>query len=347
VGFVAGLNKPVVIDEAQRLKPLFLAIKEEVDRQRLPGRYLLTGSADVLALPAAADSLVGRMEVLTLWPLSMTEILGSTRNIVDALFEPDFPASLKPAPDMNLSEAITAGGFPEPLQRTSRPRRRAWFESYITTLLDRDIRSLAQIQDLTAVPRLLQLLAGRTATLHNQSEISRAGGIANSTLSRYMTLLKTTFLLYELPAWSANLGKRLVKAPKLFMTDTGLACHLLDMDAARLQKGGELAGRLLENFVVLEFCKHTAWSEQFVKLFHYRDQGGQEVDLVLERGQRVVGIEIKLSATPGPQDFAGLKQMAQHLGQKFVRGIVLYTGRDIIPFGANLHAVPIAMLLAG
>ncbi len=141
-------------------------------------------------------------------------------------------------PELDFAEAIVFGGFPEPLQRTARKRRRAWFESYVTTLLDRDIRALTQIQDMAAVPRLLQLLAARTASLHNQSEISRSSAIPNSTLARYMALLKTTFLIQELPAWSANLAKRLVKSPKLHMVDTGLACHQLDVDEKQIRQGG-------------------------------------------------------------------------------------------------------------
>lgn len=346
-GFIAGIEKPVVIDEAQRVPELFLAIKEDVDRHRLPGRYLLTGSADVLTVPRVADALAGRMEVLTLWPLSIGEIKGSDENIVDLLFNPDFAHRCHPKPAFDLAGSLIAGGFPEPLQRSAR-RRFAWFESYITTILDRDIRDLTQIQDLAAVPRLLNLLAWRTATLHNQSEISRSGGIPNSTLSRYMALLKTTFLVQELPAWSSNMGKRLVKAPKLFMVDTGLACHLLGIDEEGFRQGGETAGRVFENFVALELFKHASWSDEPVRLYHFRSQTGREVDCVLEgRRGNVVGVEVKLSATLSPQDFSGLRILREHLGEKFVRGVIIYTGNEIVPFAENLHAVPVQCMCAG
>jgi hypothetical protein len=347
VGFIAGLEKPVVLDEVQRLESLFLAIKEDVDRHRTPGRYLLTGSADVLALPLAADALVGRMEVLTLWPLCISEITGQGDNIIDTLFGQTLALSTKSSSGPSLADAIITGGFPEPLQRVQAKRRQAWFESYMTTLIDRDIRSLAQIQEWIAIPRLLKLLAARTATLNNQSEISRSSGIANSTLSRYMALLKTLFLIRELPAWSINLGKRLVKAPKFYLVDTGLACHLLDADEKQFLRQDELSGRLFENFIVIELFKHAAWSMKRVKLYHFRAQTGQEVDVVLESGGQVIGMEIKLSATPSPQDFAGLRMLKQHLGEKFVRGVLVYTGRDIIPFGENLHAVPVSALIEG
>lgn len=346
-GFIAGLEKPVIIDEAQRVPGLFLAIKEDVDRNRLPGQYLLTGSADPLALPAAARELVGRMEVRTLWPLSTAELMGTAAIPVESFFNADFPMGLRADTAFDLAAAMVAGGFPEPFQRKGIQRRAAWFESYITTILDRDVRHLSQIQDLTSVPRLLQLLAGRTATLHNQSEVSRAAAIPNSTLSRYMALLKYTFLIQELPAWSANLGKRLVKASKLFIVDTGLACHLLALDERRIREGGELVGRMFENFVVLELYKQLSWTAMPLRLYHFRSQAGKEVDVVIEAPDgRVVGLEIKLSATPSTRDFSGLKTLKANLGEKWVRGLLIYTGREVVPFGKDLHAVPVSALFA-
>jgi predicted AAA+ superfamily ATPase len=347
-GFIAGIDKPVVIDEAQRMPELLLSIKEDVDRHRHPGRYILTGSADILTVPKVADALAGRMELMTLWPLSISEIDGHEDNLVDALYSGAFGRSSVQSDRFELYERMVAGGFPEPLQRKNHRRRQAWFESYLLTLMDRDIRSLSNIQDLTAVPRLLKLLAARVGALHNQSEISRSGGIPNSTLTRYLSLLKTTFLVQELPAWSTNLGKRLVKSPKLFMVDTGLTCALLGLDAAGLKQGGEVAGRVFENFVALEVFKHASWSDKLVRLYHFRSQRGQEVDIVLEDSQgQVVGIEVKLSASPAARDFAGLKTLQEHLGKRFVCGALLHTGREIVPFGERLHAVPVQLLIGG
>lgn len=345
-GFIAGIEKPVVIDEAQRIPELLLSIKEDVDRHRHPGRYILTGSADILTVPKVADALAGRMELMTLWPLSVAEINGNEENLIDACFEPDFIRNLNKDQKFDLNEHMVAGGFPEPLQRSSLRRRTAWFDSYVSTILDRDIRSLSHIQDLTAVPRLLKLLASRIATLHNQSEISRSSGIPNSTLTRYLALLKTTFLVQELPAWSTNLGKRLVKSPKLMMVDTGLACSLLGIDKKGVQQGGEIVGRLFENFVALELFKHASWSQKSVRLYHFRSSLGQEVDIVVEDSQgQVIGIEVKLSATPSSKDFSGLRILKEHLKKKFVRGLLIYTGNDVIPFEKNLHAVPIQYLM--
>jgi len=345
-GFIDGIEKPVVIDEAQRVPELLLSIKEDVDRHRRPGQYILTGSADILTIPKVADALAGRMELMTLWPLSTAEVNDNEGNIIDALFTSDFERKVKSIPGFDLYRSMAAGGFPEPFQRKNPIRRQAWFDSNISTILDRDIKSLSNIQDLTSVPRLLKLLAARISTLHNQSEISRSSGIPNSTLSRYLTLLRATFLIQELPAWSANLGKRLVKAPKLFLVDTGLACALLGFDEEGLREGGEVVGRLLENFVVLELFKHSAWTDRFVRLFHFRSQQGQEVDIVLEDNKgNVVGIEVKLSATPSPKDFYGLNVLKEKLGKKFVRGVLIYTGKEVVPFGKNLHALPIQYAL--
>ncbi|VBB41411.1 putative ATPase (AAA+ superfamily) [uncultured Desulfatiglans sp.] len=346
VGFIAGLDKPVIIDEAQRVPDLFRAIKEDVDRERVPGRYLLTGSADVLTLPQAADSLVGRMEVLTLWPLSTGELKNrGPSSSVTAFFQGDLFTSLIPDPHFDLAAILVCGGFPEPVQRTAPHRRRAWFESYITTILDRDIRDLSQIQDLAVVPKLIRFLAGRTASLHNQSEVSRSCGIPNATLSRYLALLEMTFLVHFLPAWSHNLGKRLVKTPKIFMVDSGLLCHLLGMDEDRLRRGNEAVGRIFENFVVLELLKQTSWAGEALRLYHFRSHAGQEVDVVIENGRgEVVGVEIKLSATPSPKDFSGLKMLRELLGPKFIRGLLIYTGKEIVPFGKDLHAIPVSVL---
>lgn len=345
-GFIAGIEKPVVIDEAQRIPELLLSIKEDVDRNRQPGRYILTGSADVLTVPKVADALAGRMELLTLWPLSIAEIQGHEKNIVDTFFSVDFHRSLHRNSTFDLHAAMIAGGFPEPLMRTNHRRRLAWFDSYMSTILDRDIRGLTHIQDLAAVPRLLKLLAARMATLHNQSEVSRSSTIPNSTLSRYLALFKTIFLLQELPAWSANLGKRLVKAPKLLMVDTGLACALLGIDEDSLHQGGEMVGRIFENFVALELFKSASWSDKPVRLFHFRSQQGKEVDMVLEDNRgNVIGIEVKLSATASPGDFSGLKILKSHLKEKFVRGVLIYTGSEVVPFEENLHAVPVSCIL--
>lgn len=347
-GFIAGLRGPVVLDEIQRVPEIFLALKASVDRDRRPGRFLLTGSADVLTLPRVSDSLAGRMEILTLWPLSQGEIEGRPEGFVDALFAPDYvPPRLPPLPRPELLERLTAGGYPEVIGKRPESRRRAWFASYITSILQRDVRDLANIEDLSALPRLLSLLASRSATLLNYSELARSSGLPASTLKRYFALLEMTFLVLTLPAWASNLSKRLVKSPKVLLHDTGLLAHLLGLNAERLDREPQLLGPLLESFVALELRKQMTWSATQPVLHHFRTQAGQEVDLLLEDAAgRIVGIEIKAGATVQERDVRALRDLGEELGKRFVRGVILYTGERAVPFGARLMALPVQALWA-
>lgn len=346
-GFIAGLGQPVVLDEVQRAPELFLAIKADVDRRRSPGRFLLTGSTNVLLLPRISDSLAGRMEVFTLRPLSQGEVEGYREGFIDALFD---AGQLPPLSGEGEGRAETfrramKGGYPEAVRRATPARRDAWFGSYLTTILQRDVRDLANIEGLVEMPRLLSLLAARAASLVNYSEISRSTGIPQSTLKRYMALLEATYLVETLPAWAGNLGRRLVKSPKLFLGDTGLVTYLQGIDEGRFTADPGLAGPLLENFVVMELRKAAAWSRTRPSFFHYRTQTDQEVDVVMEdRAGRLVGVEVKSSATVGSSDFKGLRAFMEAVGDKFRRGVVLYTGRESVPFGSNLHALPVSAL---
>ncbi len=345
-GFLAGLEGPVILDEIQRAPELFLAIKAEVDRERKPGRFLLTGSADVMLLPRLSESLAGRMEIHTLWPLSQGEIGGVKAGFVDALFSEDTPGTIHNSPGREeLSKILTTGGYPEAVSRRNDTRRQAWFASYVTTILHRDIRDIANIEGLTALPRLLSLLAARATSLVNFAELSRSSGIPQSTLKRYISLLETTFLVQVLPAWSGNLGKRLVKSPKLIISDTGLLSYLLGADGGRLRSDSTLAGSVLENFVVMELLKQIAWSRARPRIFHFRTQSGLEVDIVLEdTSGSCVGIEVKAASSVGAGDFKGLRALAEALGKRFIKGIVLYTGRETIPFGEKIFALPLGSL---
>ncbi len=346
-GFLQNNPGPLVMDEVQRVPELFLAIKASVDRDRAPGRFLLSGSANVLLLPKLADSLAGRMEVLTLWPFSQGEIEGVREAFVDTLFGTTFP-QLPQIPAWNerqeVQRRVVRGGFPEVRNRASADRRKAWFGSYLTTILQRDVRDISQIEDLASVPRLLSILAGRVGGLLNTADVSRSAGIPQTTLKRYLSLLNRVFLFQELPAWSSNPGKRYVKMPKAFLSDTGLAAYLLNLTDDRLSREPEHLGRLLENFVFLELLKQSTWSRERPQLFHWRTHSQQEVDLVLEAGDRLAGVEVKAGSTVGLEDFKGLKALAAEAGDRFVRGVVLYTGNDILPFGDRLSAMPVSSL---
>ena len=346
-GFLAGLDGAVVIDEVQRAPELFPAIKAEVDRHRQPGRFLLTGSTNVLLVPHLSESLAGRMEIQSLWPFSQGELAGSKETFVDDLFTEklSLPRSFveRDAP-LALRERILGGGYPEAVSRTKEDRRRAWFESYITTILQRDIRDLANIEGLTSLPRLLSVIAARSPALLNFAELSRTLAMPQSTLKRYMTLLEAAFLIQHIPAWSGNPTKRLVKTAKMAMSDTGLMAHLLGLNRERLA-AGDMIGPLLENFVIMELKKQITWSGVQPQMFHFRTQTGQEVDIVLEdRSGNLVGIEVKASATVHAHDFKGLRTLAETAGKRFRRGIVLYTGPESVPFSEVLTALPVQCL---
>ncbi len=342
-GFIAGQPKPLVIDEVQRVPELLLAIKEAVDKRRVPGQFLLTGSANLLALPQVSDSLAGRMEIHTLWPLSQAEICGKKRDFPQALFNKDFKQ--KNYSEYALLTMLTTGGYPEAIARKTEKRRGAWFEAYLTAIIERDIKDISQIQDATAIIRLMRLLAARTASQLNQSEVSRTMQIPNATLGRYIHLLEKVFLVHFIPAWAPNLGKRLVKAPKLYMSDCGLAAYLAGVDKTRLTKTPELAGQFMETFVVNEIIKHLTWSAVAATPYHFRTHAGLEVDLVLEKPSgEIACIEIKGAAQVSPKHFRGLQALKNDFGEKFTAGVVLYAGREIVPFSDDMFAVPISVL---
>lgn len=343
-GFLAGLGDRAVIDEVQKAPGLFPAIKMSVDRDRRPGRYLLTGSANVLLLPQISESLAGRMELITLLPLSQGELHGQRERFLDMVFSETLPA-FHSEDAFDLKDAVLAGAYPEVIHRPAGKRRDAWFAAYITALLQRDVRDLANIEGLTDMPRLLSLLAARVGSLLNMSELSRSSGIPNSTLKRYLSLLQATFLFHPLAAWSSNRGKRLIKSPKIHLIDSGLTAHLSGVTRQSMDRDPVFFGHLLENFVVNELRKQMGWSENRVNLYHYRTTTGREVDILLEDAAgRLAGLEIKSSATVVRKDFFGFDALSEDIGKRFVRGIVLYTGDQSVSFAENYQALPVTAI---
>lgn len=345
-GFIAALDGPVVLDEIQKAPALLPAIKLAVDRRREPGRFLLTGSADVLALPRVSESLAGRMEVLTLWPLSQGELVGRREGFIDALFAAgSMKLSATGEARADLVDRALRGGFPEAVARRDPERRRTWFRSYVTTMLERDVRNLAQVEGLTDLPRLLNFLAARSASLLNVAELSRSVGLPHTTLTRYLALLERTFLVRRVPAWAGNRARQAVKMPRVWIPDTGLLGHLAGLTSTRLVEEPTAVGPLLETFAASELTKQLGWSRTRAEVFHFRTHGGREVDIVLEADDgRLAGIEVKAAATVGTADLKGLAALREVAGKRFHRGVVLYTGREALPFGSDLWALPISAL---
>ena len=345
LSFLESLPDRAILDEVQRVPEVFLALKKIVDQNRTPGRFVLTGSANVLTLPKVSESLTGRMEIQTLWPLSQGEIQKRKEKFVDTVFAKRLPKTVKTIKRNEIINRMVAGGYPEVMGRKLKKRRDTWFKSYLTSILQRDVRDLANIEGLKELPHLLALLASRTGGLLNHSDLSRTSGIPQTTLKRYFTLLEMVYLTVSLPAWFSNLGKRLVKSPKVFLNDTGLLCNLNGIDSQKLHRAPNMIGPVLENFVVMELIKQNSWSQQQAKLYHFRTSNGEEVDIVLEAPDgRLVGVEVKAASSISFDSFKGLKALQNLVGDKFHRGIVLYTGQELISFGKNLHAVPVSAL---
>jgi len=345
VGFVADAPEKVVLDEVQRVPELFTSLKASVDAGRRPGRFILTGSANVLLVPKLGDSLAGRMEILRLHPLSRAELAGVEPQFLTKLFGKGFKAG-KSAGRMGrqLAGLVVAGGYPAALARATEGRRAAWYRDYIDTLVQRDVRDLARISTLDALPRLLTLAAGQTARLLNVADLAAPFQLSRPTIRDYMTLLARIFLLDELPPWHSNRLRRLIKKPKLHLGDTGLACALLGVNAKTLWDDRTLYGQLLETFVYQELRRQASWQEEPVGFYHFRDKSGAEVDVVMESGGKLSGIEVKAASTVVARDFKGLRKLKNAAGQRFVVGVLLYDGDAIIPFGEDLYAVPIACL---
>ena len=345
LGYLNGIDR-IIIDEVQRAPELFLAIKESVDRDRVPGRFLLTGSAEILGLPSIRDSLAGRMEILPLLPLSVAETLGSGGpGFLVSLYSGVFAKPSKPIVGEALVSRVLAGGFPEMLARPAEHRRTLWAQSYVEALLRRDIPDISAIEKPDALARLVSVLAVLDAQTVNFLDIGAKIGVDHKTVERYTSLLETLFLVRRLKPWFRNELKRLVKTPKLHFIDSGLVAGIRGLTAAAVAANRTLLGPLLETFVLAEIAKLASWAPQPLKLFHYRDHAGYEVDLVVENlAGQVAGIEIKASATIVAKDFRGLKHLANAAGADFVQGVLLYDGERVLPFGERLAAVPISAL---
>lgn len=344
-GFVAGLPERAILDEVQRVPGLFTSLKDAVDRRRIPGRFILTGSANVLLVPKLADSLAGRMGILRLHPLAQCELVGKPPRFLDDLFGGGFRTRTTEPLGAALIEHIAAGGYPAALALRTAARRTAWYRDYVETQVQRDVRDLTRIRSLDALPRLLTMAAGYTARLINVTDLAGPFQLTRQTIHDYVTLLERVFLLERLPPWHSNRLSRLVKTPKLHVGDTGVACALLGVDAAGLQGDREAVGPLLETFVLQELKRQASWRASPIAFFHFRDRDGVEVDIVLEQGAGVVaGVEVKAAATVTTTDFRGLRKLKEAAGKRFKAGVVLYDGEVTAPFGEGFYAVPIRRL---
>jgi uncharacterized protein len=346
VGLIRSYDR-VVVDEVQRVPELYLSIKKAVDDDRRPGRFLLTGSANLMAIPQAADSLAGRMEMLQLLPLSQSEIRGAGGQWLDAVFSGTTPTSPEKVTSNDLVVRVLAGGYPEARSRSSARRRTAWFRQYVEAIIQRDVTEISDIAKPTALRTLLSALGHTAGQLSNYSEIGGTIGLDHKTVSRYMSLLDTMFLIRLVPPYFNNHLKRLIKTPKVQFLDSGVLAAVIGCTEERIATDRRLFGPLLETFVYSELLKLATVSDGEYSIMHYRDRDQVEVDFVIERADgTVVAVEVKASATIREHDLRGLRRLAAGLGDTLKQGLILYDGSETVPLDDRLIAAPVSSLWA-
>lgn len=349
VGFVAQFPEGLlVIDEVQRVPELIIALKAAVDWDKRPGRYLVTGSANLLDLAATHESLAGRAQPLTLHSLSQAELENQPASFIDAAFAGRrFVGHSSTLTRRDYLDRACRGGYPEALARSSAVRREEWYDTYLTQIVNRDARDISGLQRLADLPRLLRFIAARSGSGMVRSSLASDTGIPRTTLDPYIRLLETLFLIHVVPAWAVNLTSREMKQPKVFLLDTGLSASLLGVapDGLAPTVPNSPAGGLLEGLAVGELRRQLGWSSQRVSLYHYRDQRGAEIDVVLEAPDgRVVAIEVKAASTVQSRDLSGLALLRDKLGDRFVGGYVLHTGETARMVADRVTALPLAAL---
>jgi len=348
--FLRSLKGPVVLDEVQMVPEIFRPLKIIVDENRARkdggrGQFLLTGSASVMALPKLSDALVGRMALHTLLPFSACEISKqSPKEFIHRAFSETWFFDQKNY--KNTDDMLTQASFPELLTLKTSDLRYEWCNGYLNTILQRDVRVLLEIDKIASLPNMLHLLASRTGGVLNEAALSRATELNHLTAKKYRTLLENLFLTLSIPSWSTNLGKRLVKSPKVYLSDLNFLSYLLNINIDELsQKTPTLWGQVIENFVAIELTKQLTFSNLRARLYHYRTTSGQEVDFLLEGPEgKIVAIEVKANSKATVKDFRHLETLQKDLGDTFQRGFVIYQGKDIVPFGKNLFAIPLEAL---
>jgi len=344
VGMIRNLDR-AVIDEIQRAPQLLLAIKKSVDEDRRPGRFLITGSANLTALPTVADSLAGRMETLLLLPLSQSEIENRPANWIERVFAGEILTANPPVVGNELVERVLRGGYPEAIARPTVKRRIAWTRQYINAIIQRDVRDIAEIDKLEQLPRFLRALAQTAGQMCNYSELGGQVGLDGKTVSRYIGVFEQMYLLKRIDVWARNRLKRVVKTPKLQFIDSGLLAMLMDVTVKDAQMDKSRYGHVLESFVFGELLKHTTTADDNYQLLYYRDADKFEVDIVIENAAgQLVGVEVKASATVKDRDLRGLKKLANLAGDQFTAGVLLYDGDETMPLGSKLWAAPLSTL---
>lgn len=338
--FISNFKKPVVIDEIQKAPELLSAIKLDVDKRRVNGSYLLTGSANILAFKDISDTLAGRLATIELLPLSCKEIALKSENVIDILFSSNFKDFSLPVLDSEvIINQIIKGGYPEIQKIDTAMGRYLWFSSYIRTYIERDVRDIGDLRNLDGFIKMYNLLAPRSANMLNKSDIARDAGIEIKTLDNYLNLLKMVYQIYILMPYSRNISKRFIKTGKLFFADSGILTHLLGISTKKDFMESPNKGSIFETFVFSEIMKAARYSDKPTNIFFYRTFDRKEIDFIIERGKNIVAIEVKFSKTVTQDDFRYISALDKSIGN-LKAGYVLYMGEGILPFGKKLFALP-------
>lgn len=346
--FVNLCKKPCTFDEIQRCSELLLPIKEHVDSTNQKGAFLLTGSANILAMPNVADSLAGRMAVFELLPLAAQEILNNQNNWIAEIFTNPNPEVFAKKSNLNFEDMcnlVISGGYPEVYKSESKKFKNVWFESYTKTMIERDLRELSDYKSVSRMHRLFQLLAVRSSTIINLMDFARSSEIPASSISLYLDAMESLFLIKRIPGYYSNLNKRLTKAPKIYLVDSGLMCHLVGVESTKKPWEHREWGQIFETFVLNEIRKQLTWADIQVNLYHYRTQHGKEIDIVLENKQReIIAIEVKASTTVSASMGKNFSYLRADSKEQFKIGLVIYLGNSIEIIDEKVYAIPLSYI---
>jgi len=334
IGYIASLPKPITLDEIQKVPEVLEGIKIDIDKNRVNGNFLLTGSANVLDMKKAKDTLAGRIIEIPMWPLSQKEVHNKAEeNIIDILFTKgvDGFKSSKISYE-NILTSVVNGGYPEVLKIDSARGKSLWFNSYISTYVDRDIRDVGELRDISSFIRFYNIIAPRSCGLLNKSDLASDANLSEPTINNYLSMLEMIYQISLLQPYSSNISKRFIKSQKLFMTDSGIYCHLLGINNANELINSTHKGDVIETFVYSELLKHVGYSETLPKLYHYRTNDKKEIDFIVEKGDKILAIEVKSSQTIKIDAFKHIIDF-QNKSSQNILGIVFYGGDDILSFG--------------
>jgi predicted AAA+ superfamily ATPase len=335
IGYISSLPKPIAIDEIQKVPQVLEAIKIDIDKNRVNGNFLLTGSANILDMKKTKDTLAGRIIEINLMPLSCKEIQNKPyENIIDMFFSSDISKlSLSDISIEKIYESIINGGYPEIQKIDTKLGKELWFSSYISTYIERDIRDIGELKDISSFIRFYNIIASRSTAILKKSQIANDSAISEITVNNYISMLEMIYQITLLNPYSSNISKRFIKSPKLYMNDSGILCHLLNIKSTEELINSKSKGDVVETFVFAELLKHVKYSSTKPQMYHYRTNDKKEIDFILQRANKIIAIEVKTSHTVKKDDFKHIIDLQNKTKNEVVIGIVIYSGDTIIPFG--------------